>query len=516
MEDITQGIIAAKVWQQDPKAWVRDIFGDNIRAKSRLQTETGLSRQQEQALDELGKLIRTKLKVARGEELTEKETAYSRKIGISIMSGAGTGKDFLASLIVLYFLFVFPNPKISCTANSSKQLRNVLWSEIAKVMSLALKVDQQAPQSETLLEHLFEWQSEKIFAKAKGGKRWFAEAVTISTNASAEAQAETLGGRHEDFMLFVVDEASGIPEPVFRPIEGTLTGTLNIVLMVFNPTRSMGFAVKSHKEDRARWICLRWNSEESEMVTKEHCQSLEERYGRDSNTYRIRVLGLPPLADSDALIPWDWLEDAKERELEPAPEDYIVKGWDFGAGGDKSVIATRKGGKVFPFKRASTKDSNQLVDWVYADFISSKANIGYGDVIGIGWGIMGSLRKLLGATKARSVDSRGKAQKEERFHNKRAENYWNLREAFENKLISIPDDADLINQLGATKYTEDTGKIKIIKKEAIKKELEGDSPDEADALAETYSNVTAIHRVPDDDEEDEDEVTDQNLGWMAA
>lgn len=515
VEISSEDISSFEHWQENPLLWVKAIFGDNIKKKSGLDTETGLSIQQEMGLEELRRLILAKLKVGSGDKLTRQDKLYAGKIGLSIQSGQGTGKDFFASLVILYFLYCFPNCKVPCTANSSKQLRNVLWSEISKVMSLSLRVNPSDLQSETLLEHLFEWQSEKIFLKSKKGRRWFAEAVTIATNASVDSQAETLGGRHEDFMLFVIDEASGIPEPVFRPIEGTLSGVLNIVLMIFNPTRSTGFAVKSHKENSDRWVTFRWNAEESELVSAAHCLGMKEKYGVDSNPYRIRVLGLPPLADSDALIPWDWLEDASDRDLEPLERDFVIKGWDFGAGGDKSIIATRKGGKVFPFKRNSTKDSNVLTDWCESDFISSEANIGYGDVIGIGWAIMGNLRKKLGGNKARSVDSRGRADNDMRFFNKRAENYWNLRTAFENKEISIPKDEGLINQLGATKYTEETGRIKINPKATIKKEIEGDSPDEADALANMYSNTVSVHRRMDDEDDWSSEVK-KTRGWMAA
>jgi hypothetical protein len=499
----------ARKWMTDPLLWVEDFFGDNIREASErggfeVTTRTGLTEQQENGLVELGKLIAAKLKVSKkGKRLTDEEKKYAKKIGISIMSGKGTGKDFFSALVSMYFLTVFENSKGLGTANTGKQLKNVFWSELAKIMSLAKKVDPTNPKSKTVLEDVFEWQSEKIFWKEKKGKQWFMEAATVNPNASSEEQAKALTGRHEDYMIFVIDEAIGVPEPALMALEDTMTGKLNIAVMIFNPFRSKGYAIDSQYKDSEKWVALRWNAEDCERVTKESIE-IKKAYGVESNTYRVSVLGLPPIADVDTLIPWDWIQDAIGRELEIPAEYPFIKGGDFGAGGDKSVICTRKGGQVYPFKCNNTQDSNALVDWVVNDFNNAEAAVFFGDVIGIGWGVMGTLRKEIGGHKARSVDSRSKAMREDRFVNKRAEMFWTLREKFENNEISIPDNEALIDQLSVLKKKEDNrGRIQIIKKSEIKKELkEGNSPDEADSLAMTYAFPDERYmKVKDEDDE---------------
>lgn len=493
----------------EPCLWVVDFFGDNIRlAVERsgftVETETGLTLQQEDALKELGLLLRAKIKKSKNKHLTEKEKEYCKKIGISIMSGKGTGKDFWAALVSLYFLTVFNDSRGLATANTGKQLKNVFWSELSKVMGLAKQVDPEDPKSKTLLEDLFEWQSEKIFRKEKGGKTWFMEAATVNPNTSSEEQAKALTGRHEDYMIIVVDEAIGVPEPALKSLEETLTGIVNIVVMIFNPFRARGYAIDSQYKNSADWIALRWNAEDSEIVT---ATSIEKKlkYGRDSNPFRVSVLGLPPVADSDTLIPWDWIQDAIGREME-IPKHYpLIKGCDFGAGGDNSIIASRRGGYFYPFKRNNTQDSNELIEWVKNNFYQNEADALFGDVIGIGWAVMGTLRKDLGGHKVRSVDSRSKAKREDRYFNKRAEMFWNLREQFENNLISIPDDENLIDQLSVIRKLEDNrGRIKINKKEEIKKELEkGRSPDEADAMAISYAHDdTRYMKMPDIDDDE--------------
>ncbi len=495
-------LVLTRKWRLDPLLWVDHFFPNEI-----------FTTQQRTAWCELGKLIRAKLKSHAKQELTEEEKRYAAKIGISIMSGNGTGKDCWSAVTILYFLSVFPNPKIPCTAPSAHQLKDVLWAEIAKWQRRA----RGGGDGRSVLEHWHEWQAERVFLKEKKGKEHFAVARSVNVKASEDEQAETLAGFHEDYMVFFVDEATGVPDPVFRPIEGTLTGKLNIAILIYNPTRARGFAIRSHGEDSARWICLRWNGEESERVSKEYIEGLENKYGRDSNTFRIRVLGLPPVADGGTLIPADWIQDAVNRELEPRASDPIIKTADFGAGGDKSVICTRRGGKVFPLKRKQTPDSNVLTDWVISDLISSEADAFGGDVIGIGWAVMGNVRKRAPRKcMVRSIDSRSKAKDEKRFLNKRSEMYWRLREEFENGEISIPNDTELIDQLNAIKYdTNDRSQTFIVKKSVIKKDLNGESPDEADAVAMSkFFDIEALQRHTED--YDEDEVDDRRDGYSEA
>lgn len=496
----------AVLYPYKPKLWVIDFFGENIRIANEragvvIDTETGLTVQQEGALEELGKLIGARLDKSKGLELTAEQEEYAEKMGISIMSGKGTGKDFWSALVSLFFLTVFNDARGLATANTGKQLKNVFWSEIAKVISLSKKSNPEDPKSKTLLEELFEWQSEKVFRREKGGRQWFMEAVTVNPNASSEEQAKALTGRHEDYMLFIIDEAIGVPEPALMALEETMTGKLNIAVMIFNPFRSRGYAIDSQYKNAEKWVALRWNAEECERVTAD---SIEKKlqYGRDSNPYRVGVLGLPPVADSDTLFPVDWIMDAVDRPVEVPDEYPLILGGDFGAGGDNSVICPKRGPKVYDLRRNNTQDSNELIAWVQNNFYNMEADAFFGDVIGIGWAVMGSLRELLGGHKVRSVDSRAKARREDRFHNKRAENAWMCRVAFENGLISIPDDENLIDQLSVMRKKEDTrGRTQIISKMDIKKELkEGGSPDEADALFNCFAHDEMTYmKIKDED-----------------
>jgi hypothetical protein len=515
---IDAGARIAREWQVKPLKWVKDTFGDNILKIQRQRgairdgvfvytgapvTETGLTHQQEDALRQWGELIEAKLFAAEGKPMTPKQVELSKKIGMSIQSSNGNGKDFLAALVTWHFESCFAYARGMATANTGKQLTNVFWSALADIRSLALKPDPNNPESLNILQENFELQSEKLFAKLPNkddrGKRWFCEAVTINTKASAEEQGEALAGRHADHMIVVVDEASGIPDAVFKPIDRTLTGKLNLCFMIFNPTSNTGFAIDSQTKNREMWIPLHWDAMSSDNVPRSQIERLK-RYGEDSPAYRIGVLGLPPLVDGNTLIPYDWIRAAIGRELEVGDHDPVMMGADIGAGGDRSVVCLRKGGKVLDFKRSSNPNTPDLADWIGATMDEEDAAVCFVDNIGVGWGVFTTLQKL--RYTVRAADSR-KSSDNERFLNKRAEIYWKLREQFEHGLISLPEPVDegddndpivcLTRELGAIRNEITGKKEKILDKKDIRRAI-GFSPDHADALMMSYFKPDSLFR----------------------
>lgn len=466
-EDKARSVITS--WVKSPAKFVQEALLDP-RGKNEKPTS-----QQLHALEEIRRLVTAKIKSAdyiKGlipDKPTSAEAEYAKKQGVSIMSGQGCGKDSIASWVIIWFLCCYPYPKIPCTAPTGHQLKDILWSEINKWLRGSLVKD------------WLTWQSDKVFFKESGGKEWFAVARTTNPKASGEEQAETLAGFHEEHLLIVVDEGSGVPEPVFKPLEGTLTGRCNFILLIFNPTRSKGFAIDSQYKDRAQWICLHWDGEESEMVSKDHVARMEKKYGRDSNPFRIRVKGLPPTADEDVLIPWDWVMDAIDRDLEPLENDPLVFGIDVGAGGDLSVILQRQGPKVLKIDTFDTVDSEKLTGWALGKIFDAEPQDVFIDIIGWGWGVAGNLKARQHIAQVWDVNVAEAAAISERFFRLRDELWWNVREKFEQRAISIPNDDELIGELTTIKYEEPNGKIKVEGKRELKKRgLQ--SPNKADAL----------------------------------
>jgi hypothetical protein len=155
---------------------------------------------------------------------------------LTIRSGHGCGKDCFCAWAILWFMTTRAYAKVVCTAPTAHQLSDILWSEISKWVRQSKVVDE------------FVIQKDKFFHKSSPKEYW-ARAVSPSVKASKEDQAETLAGFHGDHMLIVVDEASGVADPVFVPLEGALTQEDNMVILIGNPTKNTGsVSPRSFKE----------------------------------------------------------------------------------------------------------------------------------------------------------------------------------------------------------------------------------------------------------------------------
>jgi hypothetical protein len=309
-------------------------------------------------------------------------------------------------------------------------------------------------------------------------------------------------------MMLIIEEASEVPDPVFEVFKSTMTGPFNFGIIIFNPLFAHGAAYDTHYgHAKDQWIRLHWNCEESERVSKSHIEAFAAEYGKDSNPYRIHVLGLPPLSDKDGLIPSDWVYAARDKwaDEEPLEQDPLYLGIDVGCGGDKSVFLHRRGKKVTRIVCHNTKDTMFLADLAAEEIINYGVDAVFIDNIGIGQGVYDQLRRNnTFGERVFSVDVRNSARKPG-FERLRDELWWTLREQFEAGTIAIPPDQELIDQLSIIGYDPTSakglmGKIKVEgKRELIKRGRK--SPDKADALMMTYYYSDNLFAADEDEDE---------------
>ena len=479
-------------WQFSPLQWVREALGE---------TPTF---QQDAALRDWGLLIRAKVKSAKGTELTDEEKPFQRKLGMSIQSGQDSGKSHFAAWVGLHTLFCLPYSKTRVTAPAGPQIDSVLWPEFHKII-----------RSSELLKANLTHRATKIYRTEEGGAEWWIEPRTIQKNSSPDEQAEVLGGLHERYMTIIADEASGVPDAVFRPLEGGLGGVCNLILLIYNPTRSHGYAIDSQKKDRKHWVCHHWDCEELAKTTPSFAphmaadhRRIAEKYGLESNYYRIRVKGLPPLAAPDVLIPWDWVMDATTREGIIDPLEPLTIGVDVGGDGDDPTIVLPGRGHVIiphspsmPIFEVRGMDTTQIawkVEGCLRDLLSDEEGQ-YGiaiDVIGLGAGVYSHLSRVAQLRNLHDVNVAEVPSQEDRFHRLRDELWWHAREAFEARLPSIPLDDDLIAELTDIHWREENGKIRVESKKELRKRGVK-SPNKADAFClREFARRFCVSRMP--------------------
>lgn len=411
---------------------------------------------------------------------------------VTVRSGQGVGKTGLESVTVLWFLCCRPNPKVICTAPTKEQLFTVLWAEIAKWLE----------RSE--VKNLLKWTKTRVYMIGSE-ERWFATARTAT-------KPENMQGFHEDYMLFVCDEASGIADPIMEAILGTLSGEENKLLLCGNPTRTSGVFYDSHNKDRDMYKAHKVSSMDSPRTSKDNIQMLKRKYNEDSDVYRVRVLGEFPKAEADAFIPLEYAEQAAATPIQIDKRERILHlGVDVARfGDDESVIVPRIGMVATELKRFSKQGTTQtagevlkaareyMKQYPFIREIHIKV-----DADGVGGGVVDRLDEVVydeGLSHIKVIPiHNGSSASDISYENLSAELWANMRELLEENFsgymrneapkLSIPDDEKLISQLTTRKYRiSSRGKIALEKKEDMKKRgLQ--SPDRADAVILAFANV---------------------------
>ena len=411
---------------------------------------------------------------------------------ISIKSGQGVGKTTFSAIAFLWFLTCFPNSRVVATAPTRQQLNDVLWAELEKWR-----------QKSEFLKHLLKWTKTYIYVNGRE-KRWFGV-------ARASSRPENMQGFHEDNMLFIVDEASGVDEEVLEAIRGTLSGVNNKLILVGNPTKTTGMFYDSHTSERAQWVTMTVDSEKSNRTNKENIKSMINKYGEESNVVRVRVHGLFPLAEDDVFIPINMLEDSISADLADLEESEIPYILDIGCdvarfGDDKTVIGYRADSIIKFYKKrqgqdtmATANDIVMLGNLLRVKYKKFKRQICIKiDDSGVGGGVTDRLKQLkslnpdlYGWMRIIPVNFGMRIEKSKYYDDTTTYMMSVVKALISGKdeegkpkkcEIQLPNDSDLVGQLSVRKYYfTDQGKIKVeSKKEMKKRNLP--SPDEADCV----------------------------------
>lgn len=405
---------------------------------------------------------------------------------ISVRSGQGVGKTALEAGAIIWFLVCRPYSRVIATAPTMQQLYDVLWAEIAKWLD------------KSLVKDLLKWTKTKVYMVGDD-KRWFATAKTAT-------KPENMQGFHEDHMLIVVDEASGVADPIMEAILGTLTGKDNKLLMCGNPNRLEGVFYDSHNGDRDKFHTHKVSSMDSKRTSRENIEMLLNKYGRESDVARVRIFGDFPKGALDSLISLETVECAcgctlPEKEIETSNILHI--GCDVARfGDDKTVITPRIAGKIFQFKKYSKKSTMETAGNVILmckeymkKYPKLKKCVIKVDDTGVGGGVTDRIREVVAEESLPySVIpvNNGASATDEYYANLGSQIWGLLRDALEENFshmiqgepvtLEMPNDAEMIKQLSSRKQKiTSKGKIQLESKDDMKARGLG-SPDIADSV----------------------------------
>lgn len=392
----------------------------------------------------------------------------------------GPGKSTLLSWMGWNFLLTRPHPNCAATSISGDNLKDGLWKEMAKWYGRS-----------SLLQEMFEVRAERIYCR-EFKDTWFMSARTWSQSANKQQQADALAGFHADYLLYLIDEAGGIPDGVMAAAEaGLASGIETKIAMAGNPTHLSGPLYRAATTEASLWRQREITADPDDpmrtpRVSAQWAREQIQKYGRDNPWVLVNVFGKFPPASLNALLGVDDVSAAIGRHVPESAYKRASKvlGVDVARfGDDSSVIFPRQGVASFTPIQLRNVDSLQGAGAVarkWADWSADACFVD--DTGGYGGAWIDQLRSL--GRQPIPVPFSGKAN-DPRFFNKRAEILWALAE-WVKEGGALPDVPEMRAELTSLTYSYQGDRILLAPKDSIK-EVIGRSPDFTDALALTFA-----------------------------
>lgn len=397
---------------------------------------------------------------------------------LSVRAGRRVGKSAFMAWSILWFMTCYFPCKIPCTAPTAHQLGDVLWAELAKwYRHLKQRIPELGEQFEVTQDE---------FRMLEAPKESFAVARTARVE-----KPEALQGFQSEHILILIDEASGVPDIIWEVGQGALAGIGSFVILAGNPNRTSGFFFDSHHKNRERWGILHVNGETCPLQDQQFRDDIAHQYGRDSNVYRVHVLGEFPTAEDDVVIPLELCESARLRDVDAFGQP--VWGIDVARfGSDRTVLVKRcDNATLEPHQAWSGVDTMQTSGRIFSEWQNTlpekRPKAIFVDLIGIGAGVHDRLLEL--GLPVSGINVAEVPSADDHYSRLRDELWFKGRKWLEKRHCKLVPDDTLIAELSLPKYSfTSSGKIKVESKDDLKKRYPR-SPDVADAFLLTFADA---------------------------
>jgi hypothetical protein len=445
------------------------------------------------------------LKQAWWSKQAEIAEAMVRHRRVVVMAATGVGKTHAAAGIAQYWTDVAPGIAYT-TAPSWAQVYRLLWKEI-RLQRPRNALGTLAPKSADL--------------------HYAPDHFLIGVNAE---KAEGLQGQHHERLLFLFDEAPGVPLWFWEVAERICIAPENRIVAIGNPFEPTGpFYDASLSEN---WHTITISAMDHPNIIAElqglpapypgavslqrineaigeHCEvsdahSVENfewppgsgQWYRPDAEFEAGVLGRFPTESTMTVIPPSWFDAATEPQATREPQGETVIGVDVARfGDDRSEFHARQGRCSLAHTALSGADTmrvafeaKRLCELHHADKINVL-------VTGMGGGVADVLKAW--HLPVCEINEAGKARDDEHYPNVRNEMWWVGREGFQRReydLTRVAADTRraLRSQLCAPMYSIDSRGRRVVEQKGDTKKRVGRSPDGADAfLASHYPTVIA-------------------------
>lgn len=276
-------------------------------------------------------------------------------------SGRGIGKSALFGWVANWQTSCRIGSSVIVTANTEGQLKGKTFPEFGRWYTMAINAHWWEVDSMKVTPQ--EWIAALVRDQLKIDTGYWG---VFGENWSQE-NPDAFAGVHNMYGLSVLfDEASGIPEPIWNVSRGFFTekNPYRHWIVMSQMRRNEGaFYNRFYHERYARG----WRTEILDATTveggdQEVYADIAREEGKDSDVYRVEVLGLPPESSENQFIPTSYVVGAERREIPDHHRDWthnLIMGVDPAPRG-RTVIAFRCGRDARSIPWVTLKGKNNI------------------------------------------------------------------------------------------------------------------------------------------------------------
>ncbi len=423
---------------------------------------------------------------------------------VAVRSAHGIGKTTAAAWLTQWWLATRQPALVVTLAGTWPHLEQRLWPEI------------HTWGRRWLLNEAYEWQEMGIYHRLEPHS-WRAQ-------ASSSDKPEHIEGWHSPNLLILVDEAKAMPDEMYAAIRGALTTQRSttgskpkLVVLSTPPLVNAGWYAELFGIKAEGWTLVHIPAQDSGRVSQDYIEEMARDFGVESAVYQSKVLGNIPDGSSEAVINTTWVEAAQRRPPVKDKKGVVLSCDVAREGEDLTILGRFKNGKFTILRWRATNDTMQCAGMCVAAIKEHSARVIAIDDTGVGGGVTDRLSEL---RRAGEIDCSivpvkfgASARRKDRFHSKKDELWWSLRDGLKTQSLSLPSDVELSahqfprgtsmrSQLAGAIYEEDSlSRIRVLDKRDGRERTKGlpsKSPDIAHALMIGWESYNFLREVQTD------------------
>jgi len=447
--------------------------------------------------------------------LGHKTWSKQREILMSVMKNEktavrachGSSKTYTASELVAWFLNCFDDSKVITTAPTFTQIKNLLWAEI----------------NETYRTSRIELEGECLTTLIKTDR---ADHYGIGFSTDQPARAE---GWHAPAILFIFDEAKGIPQWLWDSVRGLLTGGF-CRWLVISTTDGVKVGENFYRifdDVKSDWNKIHISSFDSPFITGEkfkyidipkpdhpeyfqrkeisaaelnvqianqkYIDNCEKEWGKESVLFLTKVQGEIADQGADTIIKLSQVKKMCDNYCDSTFNDEGQEevGVDVARGGDDDTLFYgRKGLKALKKKTITSKELPPQAKLVYIaneleDFVDhNKETLIKIDDTGVGGGLTDTMESR--GYNVMPINFQSVSNFPDKYPNLISEMWFEVTRQLEQ--IACEESERLKAELVNRKYDIDIKGRRVVEAKKKYKERGFRSPDEADAFLLCFYN----------------------------